>query len=99
MGMQKYFDEEPERERIRAMIVEEFAARVVRRTGGGTKQVLHAPCDPDAEAEKPLCGSTTVSGEWDNKSLAVYPIQHRDWCRRCLIRMFPERSNLEGAFR
>lgn len=97
MANQTFFDdgEEPERERIRAMIAEEFAARVIRRTGGGTKQVLHAPRDPDPDADQPLCRSKTINGKWDNKSLLVYPRGHRDWCRRCLIRMFPEASNLE----
>lgn len=86
---------EPDRDRIRALIEDEFGGHVVLRTGGGAKQVLHAPCDHETEAEEPLCGSLTIDGDWIGKSLLVYPPGHRDWCRRCLIRMFPDVSNVQ----
>lgn len=99
MANQPYFDPHrmPTRTRIRRTIEEEFDGCVLIRTGGGTKQVMHAPrliID-----ERPLCMSETINGEWIEKSLNVYPYGHRDWCKRCLVRMFPERSNLEGAYR
>lgn len=99
MANQPYFDEcrLPPRTIIRQMIEEDYENRVLIRTGGGTSKVLHAP--RLIQEERPICKSQTQDNEWIIKSLDVYPRRSKDWCRRCLIRMFPERSNLEGAFR
>lgn len=94
MASQPYFDEHriPPRTTVRQMIEEDYENTVLIRTGGGTRQVMHAPrliID-----ERPICETDTKDTEWIEKSLDVYPRGHRDWCKRCLLRMFPERSNL-----
>lgn len=95
MADQPFFDREPSRTIVRKKVNEEFDGQVVTRTGGGTKQVLHA-CD---DGESPICGSQTVDDDWRLKSLTVFPYGHRDWCKRCLIQLYPEKSNLKKRVR
>lgn len=99
MASQPYFDDHrlPPRTTIRRMIEEDYENTVLIRTGGGTSQTLHAP--RLIQDERPICKSETQDNEWIVKSLDVYPRNAKDWCKRCLVRMFPERSNLEGAHR
>lgn len=95
MANQPFFEREPSRTIVRKKVEEEFDGHVVVRTGGGAKKVIHA-CD---DGESPICGSITIDNEWRAKSLDVYPRGHRDWCRRCLVQLFPERSNLKKRVR
>lgn len=86
----------PRRSEIRDTIKKEHDGRVATRTGGGQKDVLHA-LDVGSEEPTTVCESQTDDGAWKDKPLAVFPYGFRDWCDRCLVRMFPERSTLKEA--
>lgn len=77
----------PPREQIRTTVCEEWDGRVLSRTGSGHQNVLHVAADSE-----PLCQRTTSAGPLVEKSLAVYPPSHRDWCHYCLARLFPDRA-------
>jgi hypothetical protein len=80
-------DQLPSREQIRTTVCEEWDGRVLSRTGRGHQNVLHVAAGGD-----PLCQRMTHDDTWREKSLAVYPPGHRDWCHYCLARLFPDRA-------
>lgn len=73
----------PKRDQIRAVISDDYDGRVLVRSGNGRKSILHTP----QNSHEPLCELTTHDGTWLEKSLAVFPPGHKDWCKRCLTRM------------
>lgn len=94
MAVSTIFDEEkiPHEAQIRALVADEYdSVMLIPRGSCITVHNFHIP----TADEQPLCGKGLKTAEWYATSLAVYPPGHKDWCRQCLARVFPERANVD----
>lgn len=81
-------DEEAARRFVRTFCGDDVL--VTSGTGSKNDNHLHIPDTNHVDA-KPLC-STGVDIDWFRKSLSVYPMGFKPFCRRCLARAFPEQA-------
>lgn len=98
MAAQPIFDDnrEPHEFQIRELVETEYDSEMLIPRGSCiTVHKFHIPANDEDDEETPLCGKVLQTAEWYATSLAYYPPGHKDWCRQCLARVFPERANVK----